>query len=169
MNECPSFPGYFVSADGVVVSARRRRIPFALAQVRNRKGYLNVVVVTSTGIRPVGVHRMVADAFHGPPPFEGAQVRHLDGNPMNNCASNLAWGSAHDNAADRLRHGRYARGAQHPNARFTEEKVRQLIGLRERGEKVKDLAKRFSVSVATVEAILYGKLWKHVEFKRVKL
>lgn len=104
----------------------------------------------------------------GPRPFPGAQVRHLDGNPANNCASNLAWGNATENADDRLRHGRYARGATHQNAKLNEEQVRHILRRRHAGEKVKHLASAFGVSISTIEGIIYGKQWRHVvEFKRV--
>lgn len=73
-----------------------------------------------------------------------------------------------DNAADRQRHGRYARGSGHPGARLTEEQVRLILEQRNNGVPVKALASLFAVSVSTVEAIIYGKLWRHVvEFKRV--
>lgn len=164
---CPSFPGYEVSADGVVVSKRRRVAPLVLNTTTTTKGYRTVSVASSSGLRPVGVHQLVADAFLGPKPFAGAQVRHLDGDPANNCASNLAWGDAIENAADRQRHGRYARGARHPNARLTEEQVRTVLERRATGAKVRALALDFGVSLSTIEGILYGKAWKHVEFRRV--
>jgi hypothetical protein len=43
------------------------------------------------------VHRLVCEAFHGPPPFEGAVVIHLDENALNNRADNLRWGSQKEN------------------------------------------------------------------------
>ena len=46
------------------------------------------------------VHRLICLAFHGDPPFEGALVRHLDGNPQNNTPENLAWGTLLENASD---------------------------------------------------------------------
>lgn len=46
------------------------------------------------------VHQVVCLTFHGPPPFEGALVRHLDNDASNNAAENLAWGTAKDNADD---------------------------------------------------------------------
>lgn len=50
------------------------------------------------------IHRLVAVAFHGEPQ-EGQLVRHLDGDVLNNCASNLAWGYPVDNSADQKIHG----------------------------------------------------------------
>jgi hypothetical protein len=43
------------------------------------------------------VARLVAEAFHGPPPFERAVVMHLDENSRNNKPENLAWGTQREN------------------------------------------------------------------------
>lgn len=43
------------------------------------------------------VHRLVCEAFHGPPPFEKAVVIHLDENSMNNRQENLKWGTQKEN------------------------------------------------------------------------
>jgi hypothetical protein len=43
------------------------------------------------------VHRLIAEAFHGPPPFDGAVAMHLDENAANNRASNIRWGTQKEN------------------------------------------------------------------------
>ncbi len=43
------------------------------------------------------VHRLVCEAFHGPPPFLGAVVIHLDEDALNNKPSNLRWGTQKEN------------------------------------------------------------------------
>ena len=43
------------------------------------------------------VHRLVCEAFHGPPPFDRAVVIHLDENALNNRADNLKWGTQKEN------------------------------------------------------------------------
>lgn len=43
------------------------------------------------------VHRLVCEAFHGPPPFDRAVVIHLDENALNNKAENLKWGTQKEN------------------------------------------------------------------------
>lgn len=50
------------------------------------------------------VHRIVARAFHGEPPT-GTEACHGDGNPTNNRADNLRWGTSSDNKLDAVRHG----------------------------------------------------------------
>ncbi len=67
-------------------------------------------------MRPV--HQLVCEAFHGQRPA-GAHARHLDGDSLNNLASNLAWGSPRDNVEDSIRHGTFrtpiGRGFDDPN------------------------------------------------------
>lgn len=58
------------------------------------------------------VHGLVAEAFIGPKP-EGLQICHSDGDSRNNCAGNLRYDTASENALDRVRHG------THSNARKT--------------------------------------------------
>lgn len=186
MRACPSFPGYSASEDGRVFTHRKgRRVhgrhggkePFIdptyareLLGVRMPKGYVVVGIrVGSVRSRPVGIHQLVADAFIGLRP-DGQQVRHLDGNPGNNAASNLAYGTVQDNANDRKRHGHYATGSRHPSAKLSALQVAELVRLREAGLKVRALADSFGVSVSTVESVLYGKAYRDdvIRFKRLE-
>ena len=49
------------------------------------------------------VHRLVAEAFLGPPPPQKEYVLHEDDNPSNNELGNLKWGDQFDNMADMKR------------------------------------------------------------------
>lgn len=71
-----------------------------------------LAVITSLGGKCASqsVHRLVAMAFHGEPPYPGAHVCHADGDPKNNTPGNLRWGTAKDNAADMRRHNRHRNG-----------------------------------------------------------
>lgn len=44
------------------------------------------------------VSRLVCIAFHGPPPFEGAEAMHRNENSLDNQAENLEWGTRKENA-----------------------------------------------------------------------
>jgi hypothetical protein len=98
------FPDYMVSNLGRVCSTARKRVPRVLACPPGTRGYRKVTLRLDGRNFTRHVHALVAEAFHGPRP-DGMQVRHLDGDQLNNQASNLAWGSAVDNAADMRRHG----------------------------------------------------------------
>lgn len=45
----------------------------------------------------IKVHRAVCEAFHGPPPFDGAVVIHRDEDGLNNRPENLKWGTQKEN------------------------------------------------------------------------
>lgn len=49
-------------------------------------------------------HQLVALAFIGSPPFEGAEVCHKDGFHHNNHYSNLRWDTHAQNVADKMKH-----------------------------------------------------------------
>lgn len=53
----------------------------------------------------VGIHRLVLEAFVGPPPTPELEGCHDDGVRSNNCLRNLRWDTRAGNAADRWRHG----------------------------------------------------------------
>jgi len=49
------------------------------------------------GVGNVKIHRAVCEAFHGPAPFDGAVVMHLDEDAHNNKPDNLRWGTQKEN------------------------------------------------------------------------
>lgn len=110
----PGFEGWYeVSDTGLmrrVHPGTRTRVGRLLAQTPSSNGY----VVARLFVEGVGytraVHRLVAEAFCGRPTAESFLVRHLDGDPLNNRAENLRWGTPKENAADTKRH-RAQRGA----------------------------------------------------------
>ncbi|MBX9738699.1 MAG: HNH endonuclease [Beijerinckiaceae bacterium] len=75
--------------------------------------------IVTIGDRTYKVARLVAEAFHGGPPFEGAVVMHLDENAANNRADNLRWGTQQENlnAPGFLDYCRSRTGDQHPAAK----------------------------------------------------
>jgi len=95
-----------------------------------RRGMYPAAQLNYGGIgKSVNVHRLVAEHFI---PGSGQVVRHLDGNPNNCAASNLAWGTYKDNEDDKSRHGRTPRGELHHNSTLTLEvvqEVKRLIGI----------------------------------------
>ena len=101
---------YEVSSDGLVravayTDARgANRRPYTRKTSPNSAGYLALWL--SDGTKQVNrlVHHLVLEAFVGPRP-EGALARHLNGNRTDNRAENLRWGTASENALDRVEHG----------------------------------------------------------------
>lgn len=100
------FPDYFVSDLGRVMSTKHTR-PRIIKQRVGRGPYLRVQLsLGQRTLRMRRVHRLVAEAFHGPCP-DGHVARHLNGDHLDNRASNLRWGTASENMHDIVRHGRH--------------------------------------------------------------
>lgn len=110
--------GYDVTPDGHVFSHTgwRGKDRFEIKQSLDAYGYPAVRLIINGKRKRERVHKLVASLFHGDKPSQFHQVCHRDGNPMNNCAENLYWGDARENAADRSRHGRTSRGPRHSSA-----------------------------------------------------
>ncbi|MBO4169521.1 HNH endonuclease signature motif containing protein [Cereibacter azotoformans] len=81
---------------------------YELALSPDSRGYVRV----SHGSKKIGVHRLICEAFNGPPPFPGCMVLHGNDVKSDNRASNLRWGTMIENHADAVRNGRYVRCAQ---------------------------------------------------------
>lgn len=151
----PDWLGYMVSSDGVVWSFRnwRGQSQRALTMYPDRSGYLRVKLM-----RPNGptlhrqVHRLVCEAFHGSRSNRMHQVRHLDGNKLNNHADNLAWGTAKENAEDRDRHGTTARNERNGAAEMSDATVIAARHLISEGMPIGTVAAFLSVSIETVRA-----------------
>lgn len=163
----PGFHGYRVSDLGTV--RRDDGLVMTPSAPRNRREYPCVYLRCGGRRHRVAVHRLVALTWIGPPPFAYAQVRHLDGDHMNPAASNLAWGTALDNAVDRETHGTTARGDRHgakgrdfggtnnPNAKLDDAAVANILRLSRQGHSTRMIAERTGASQRTVWAIVAGK------------
>ena len=106
------------------------------------KGYPRVTLCKGGKSRPIGVHRLVCEAFHGPAPEGCTDVAHNDGNPLNANASNLRWATRAENMADCRIHGTYTFGEKHHSAILTDQDV---IAIRESSEPAKKMAPRYGV------------------------
>lgn len=130
---------YEVSADGRVRSIDRfvphnrvlkqRIAGRELFPTLNSNGYLGVGLRRGRSFRKyMRVHRMVADAFI-PNPLGKPNVNHIDCDPANNRADNLEWCTQAENLAHMTNLGRRSMhmiGRRSPNAKLSEEDVRQI-------------------------------------------
>jgi hypothetical protein len=115
------------------------------------------------------VHRVVLFAFHGPPPEEGYECRHLDGSRDNNSADNLTWGTRQENINDKRRHGTLRKGHEglkgedHGRAKLTEEEVKEIRQRYDSGSVLqKELADEFGVARGYISDIVNRETWTHV-------
>lgn len=137
--DCQSWPIYAASAFGRIAYKGR-----VLRLTLDGGGYL-----ASAGAR---AHRLVADAFLGPRPRK-RQIRHLDGDPLNNRPGNLAYGTARQNRLDAIRHGTLAR-------KLGREAVVSIRRAARRGRSLASLARKFGVSPTMVADVVQRRRWR---------
>jgi hypothetical protein len=105
----PGFEGrYEVSDQGRVYSVKTTGYGSGstgriLASTSSTHGHRKVRLYHNKAQCWLYVHRLVMLAFVGPCPA-GQEVRHLDGDPTNNCLDNLRYGTRSENALDRAIH-----------------------------------------------------------------
>lgn len=129
-----------------------------LSQHTNALGY-KIVRFGYNGKRCASqVGRMVLMAFHGLPAPDH-HCRHLNGDPTDNRAENLAWGTHLENMADRKAHGNYPQGDKHPGAKITNEQAMEIYLSNETG---RALAERYGICETKISAIRLGHTWKDV-------
>lgn len=154
----PEFPRLVIADDGTLWGPSGKRLrPF-----RDKTEYLKFNLYRGQGRwSQHGVHIAVCTAYHGPRP-DGQVVRHLDGNPRNNRADNLCWGTGAENEADKILHGTALLGELHPQAKLTASDVRAIRSAPPYYGYRRDLAARYGVSVGTISQIRTGQTWGHL-------
>lgn len=128
----------------------------------SRGGYLRIGLREDGRKRLHQVHRLVLEAFIGPPPFAGAQAAHLDNNPQNNDVRNLAWMSCRDNLRMRDAAGTAPKGERNNKAKLTNVSVQDIRRRRAAGESGASLAREYGVCKNTVWNIVHRQNWTHV-------
>lgn len=112
----PGYEGYYEVSDHGRVRSIDRTVPHTysghltlkgkeLKQVKGKRGYFFVNLTKERKSKTFTVHRLVALAFIGAPPFPNADCCHWDDDKDNNHVSNLRWGTRSDNVQDSIRNG----------------------------------------------------------------
>ncbi len=168
------FPKYEVGDDGSVWSldynhtGEKRQ----LKQIVNDEGYKYVFLVVDGKRYKRLCHRMVLISFV-PNPENKAHCNHKNGLRGDNRLSNLEWSTPQENAlhgyrsngrvvSDKVKSGSKQRfsGTNNPKAKINEATVLSIRRLRMKGDSLKSIAERHSLSVAQVSSIANNKSWK---------
>lgn len=99
---------YEISNTGRLVSLVGRRGPrYEMTAAPSNWGYRRAVLRGRDGSKKAKLlHVLVAEAFIGPRPPD-TEVRHLNGNRLDNRRDNLTYGTRSENIADTIQHGRH--------------------------------------------------------------
>jgi hypothetical protein len=105
------------------------------------------------------VHQIVALTFLGEKPLD-KEIRHIDGNKLNNHLDNLAYGTKKENAKDKKLHGTYLFGENIHNAKLKNNDVINMRKMREEGFLLKDISSKFGIAVSTAGRVCRGITWR---------
>ena len=110
------------------------------------------------------VHRLVAEAFI-PNVLNLPEVNHIDCDKHNNSAENLEWCNRIRNLNHSYENGLKRIGESHGQHKLTEQEVLQIRNEYVKNSKDKSLhklAEKYNVHWSTIQAIVTGRIWKHL-------
>lgn len=148
--------GYKVTPEGRVQGPSGRWLSLHTYLGRNR-------IATSINGEYVRfyVDSMVCETFHGPPPTQDHAPVHLDGDHLNDHASNLRWGTKQEARKPRRPMPDTMRGELHPNSVLTWTKVRKIREDYAAGDTTeRALASEYGVSAPTIHNIIHNRSWR---------
>jgi len=121
-------------------------------------GYGKIIV----NHKQIYAHRAAYELFHDrtlPPEVKVAHYCHNTSccNPLH-----IHAGTQKDNLDDSIRDMRHSFGERNGSSKLTEETALQALALRADGWTYRRIAAHFSVTHAAIEALCYGRTWKHL-------
>lgn len=144
---------YYIDLEGNVFSVKVHKLKI----VFDEYGYKKVCCrELKTKKKHYTIHRAMANTFliKNNPTDE---VRHLDGDQLNNCLLNLEWGSRQDNIADKIKHGTFYRGGKTHKLNLSQ--VEEIRSRHQQGESLKSLSRFFKVTAHHIGNIVKYKKW----------
>jgi hypothetical protein len=133
-------------------------------QLSKSQDYPQVQLCRGGKIQRAAIARLVLLAFVGPCPPEHQVCHYPDQNTKNNKLANLRWGTAKENADDRIQHGTHPAGENNPRSKLTEVAVKEMRLLYSSGNcDAKRLAKMFRVSHSAAWQAVTKRTWRSVK------
>jgi len=148
-----------VSRNGIVWHICNNGQKYKLTSFVGKRGYHTFFIRIGKKRKHISLHRLLAIAFI-PNPNNLPEVRHLDGNKLNNDLENLAWGTHKDNMLDENWH--HNRGENCGTSRLTWKIVKAIRELVKRKCPVSQyrLAEFFGVKQPAISDIIRGVTWQ---------
>lgn len=152
------YDSYLISSHGKVVSLfYRRQSRQRLLKVLSPLLHPQVAISNCTGIRQIGINRLVAKTFL-PPPAEKRMTFIIpkDGNPLNVQVNNLQWVDQRETEDELVLDYLHRRGEQHIFSKLTTKEVLEVRALVAQGVAKQVVANSYQVSRPTISLIARG-------------
>lgn len=141
--------GYKVTKDGRLVNKNNNKLKPRI----DTNGYLSIVITTYNNKKRkminLRVHRLQAYQKFGNKLFEkGIEVRHLNGNPLDNSWDNISIGNHSDNMMDVSEKVRKEKSIKASNKirKFTDKEMAKILEDRANGMTYNELMKKYDIS-----------------------
>lgn len=148
------------SLDRILTNGHRRLGRVLRTNRHHTNDYLSVQLCRGQENFRCGVHRLVLEAFIGPPP-QGYQAAHNNGIRTDNRLSNLRWDSIAANHADKERHGTKIYGERQWNAKLNESQVTFIRNMMRAGAPAKELVLMFGIQPGSAHKIKNFQSWNN--------
>lgn len=135
--------GYDCDNKGNIFSSKNKKLKLN----KDSTGYFRFSINTNNEIIKVKAHRFIAFKKFGKKIFEpGTQVRHLDGNSLNNSWNNIEIGTQSENMMDRLSEDRIksAKNAARFLRKFSDEEIKRIRVDRKNGMTYLEISKKWN-------------------------
>ena len=157
MNPIPSTGGaYAADVDGAIwrVSGYNTPRPRKLRPSAHRNGYLSVSVSVDNKAKRALVHRLVAEAFHGPAP-DRHDVCHLNHDRTDNRPENLKYGTRSENCKmSSSNYGHWRKGVKPASTKLEEHQNLEIVARYAAGACQQDIADEYGVTQGLVSRII---------------
>ena len=163
---------YLISNQGRLLTLKFKgsNKPSIMRPATNKKGYLHTLIVYGGKLKPVTIHRLVAQSWIDNP-LSKPQVNHINFIRTDNHIENLEWCTAKENTLHSYNSGRInmpkgappMRGSKNGGAKLNEEQVREIrMKFQPRKYTREMLAKEYNVKASTIKDVILRR-WKHVQ------
>lgn len=127
-----------------------------LKQRVDPRGYKIVDLHKKGFKKTIPVHRLVATMFcYNPDPENNIFVNHIDGNKLNDCASNLEWVTPKENVQHAFRTGLTV-------LKLSKKEVHEICRMLTDGVEMDIIAERFGICIPYLHSIYYKKAWREI-------